>query len=127
MAKPGKTGIARIRDAFFYSMKGFKAAWRHEAAFRQEVLLAAILTPVAFWLASSMIELILLLASLFWVLMAELTNSAIEASVDRHGSEHHQLSGRAKDIGSALVFVSLSLMALVWGIIAAEHLGWLVF
>lgn len=118
MSKPGKTGIARIIDAFGYSMKGFTAVWRYEAAFRQEVGLAIILIPTAFWLAQTHIELILLIASVFWVLMAELANSSVEAVVDRTGSERHELSGRAKDIGSALVFVSLVLLAIVWGIIA---------
>lgn len=118
MPKPGKTGLPRILDAFGYSMKGFAAAWRFEAAFRQEVMLAAVLVPAAFWLAQSAVELVLLLSSVVWVLMAELTNSAVEAVVDRTGNEHHRLSGRAKDIGSALVLLSLVLLAMVWAIIA---------
>lgn len=118
MSKPGKTGVARVIDAFGYSMKGFAATWRYEAAFRQEVGLAIILIPTAFWLAQTHIELILLISSVFWVLMAELANSSVEAVVDRTGSERHELSGRAKDIGSALVFISLVLLAIVWGIIA---------
>lgn len=118
MSKPGKTGIIRVIDAFGYSMKGLAAAWRYEAAFRQEVGLAVVLIPAAFWLAQTHIELILLIASVFWVLMAELANSSVEAVVDRTGSEKHELSGRAKDIGSALVLVSLLLLALVWGIVA---------
>ncbi|MDR7089020.1 MULTISPECIES: diacylglycerol kinase [Cellvibrio] len=118
MSKPGKTGVPRIIDAFGYSMKGFAAVWKYEAAFRQEVGLAIILIPAAFWLAQTPVELILLIASVFWVLMAELANSSVEAVVDRTGSERHELSGRAKDIGSALVFVSLVLLAIVWGIIA---------
>lgn len=122
MSKPGKKGLARIVDAFGYSMKGFSAVWRFEAAFRQEVVLAAILFPSAFWLASDHIELILLLASVVWVLMAELANSSVEAVVDRTGLEQHELSGRAKDIGSALVLVSLVLLGLVWGIIAYQRL-----
>ena len=113
MSKPGKTGVPRIIDAFGYSMKGFAAVWKYEAAFRQEVGLAVVLIPTAFWLAQTHIELILLIASVFWVLMAELANSSVEAVVDRTGSERHELSGRAKDIGSALVFVSLALLALV--------------
>mgnify|MGYP003146644100 FL=1 len=123
MSKPGKTGIARVIDAFGYSMKGFAASWRYEAAFRQEVGLAVILIPTAFWLARNHIELILLISSVFWVLMAELANSSVEAVVDRTGSERHELSGRAKDIGSALVFMSLVLLAVVWGIIAFNRFG----
>lgn len=118
MGKPGKTGIARVIDAFGYSMKGFAAAWKFEAAFRQEVVLGLILIPAAFWLAQTPVELILLIASIFWVWMAELANSSVEAVVDRTGSEKHELSGRAKDIGSALVFVSLILLAFVWSVVA---------
>nr|WP_039913399.1 diacylglycerol kinase [Cellvibrio mixtus] len=121
MGKPGKTGIARVIDAFGYSMKGFAASWKYEAAFRQEVALAMILIPTAFWLAQSHIELILLISSVFWVLMAELANSSVEAVVDRTGSERHELSGRAKDIGSALVFVSLTLLVIVWSIVAINR------
>jgi diacylglycerol kinase (ATP) len=121
MSKPGKTGIGRVVDAFGYSMKGIAATWKFEAAFRQEVALALVLLPSAFWLARTHIELILLIASVFWVLMAELANSSVEAVVDRTGSEHHELSGRAKDIGSALVFVSLVLLAIVWGIVAVNR------
>ncbi len=123
MSKPGKTGVPRVIDAFGYSMKGFAAVWKYEAAFRQEVGLAIILIPAAFWLAQTPVELILLIASVFWVLMAELANSSVEAVVDRTGSERHELSGRAKDIGSALVFVSLVLLALVWGIITFNRFG----
>ncbi len=121
MGKPGKTGISRVIDAFGYSMQGFAAAWRYEAAFRQEVALGVILIPAAFWLARTPIELILLIASVFWVWMAELANSSVEAVVDRTGAEKHELSGRAKDIGSALVFVSLVLLAFVWGVIALDR------
>jgi diacylglycerol kinase (ATP) len=121
MGKPGKTGLGRVVDAFGYSMKGFAATWKFEAAFRQEVALASVLLPSAFWLARTHIELILLISSVFWVLMAELANSSVEAVVDRTGSEHHELSGRAKDIGSALVFVSLVLLASVWGIIVVNR------
>lgn len=119
--KPGKTGLARIVHAFGYSIQGLAAAWKYEAAFRQEVIMAAVLLPLAVWLASSHIELILLIASVFWVLIAELINSSVEAVVDRTGSEVHELSGRAKDIGSAVVLVSLVLLALVWGIIACNR------
>jgi len=121
MGKPGKTGFARVKDAFGYSMQGFVAAWRYEAAFRQEVVLGVLLLPTAFFLARSAIELILLIASVIWVWMAELANSSVEAVVDRTGAEKHELSGRAKDIGSALVFVSLVLLAVVWGVIAMDR------
>lgn len=80
--------------------------------------MGVLLIPVAFWLAQTHIELILLISSIFWVWMAELANSSVEAVVDRTGSERHELSGRAKDIGSALVFMSLLLLAIVWGIVA---------
>lgn len=121
MSKPGKTGLSRIIDAFGYSMRGFAAVWRFEAAFRQEVALAVVMIPAAFWLAGNHIELILLISSVVWVLMAELANSSVEAVVDRVGHETHELSGRAKDIGSALVLVSLLLMGAVWIVIAIER------
>lgn len=121
MGKPGKTGIARVIDAFGYSMKGLSASWKYEAAFRQEITMGVLLIPVAFWLAQTHIELILLISSIFWVWMAELANSSVEAVVDRTGSERHELSGRAKDIGSALVFMSLLLLAIVWGIVALNR------
>jgi diacylglycerol kinase (ATP) len=121
MSKPGKKGIARVIDAFGYSLQGFAACWKYEAAFRQEVTLGLFLVPAACWLAQDHIELILLLISILLVLMAELANSSVEAVVDRTGSEKHELSGRAKDIGSALVFTSLILLGLVWGVIAVNR------
>lgn len=121
MSKPGKTGISRVIDAFGYSMKGLAACWRYEAAFRQEVVLGLILLPIAFWLAHNHIELILLILTIFLVVMAELANSSVEAVVDRTGSERHELSGRAKDIGSALVFTSLVLLGIVWSIVAINR------
>lgn len=125
MGKPCKTGVQRVMDAFGYSVKGLAASWKHEAAFRQEVVMAVILIPAAFWLAQTHIELILLIGSVFWVLMAELANSALEAVVDRIGSERHELSGRAKDMGSALVFLSLMLLAIIWAIIIINRFGWI--
>lgn len=122
MAKPDKRGLPRLIDAFGYSMKGFTAAWRYEESFRQELILVVLLLPFAFWLASTAVELILLISSLFGVLIAELINSAIEAVVDRTGLELHELSGRAKDIGSAMVFLSILLAALIWGIIGWSRL-----
>ena len=114
MPKPGKTGIARIIDATGYSWKGFRAAFKHEAAFRQELFLLLILTPVALWLGDDGIEYALLIGSLLLVLIVELLNSAVEAVVDRIGPEHHKLAGRAKDIGSAAVFVALVNVTLIW-------------
>lgn len=123
MPKPGKTGLGRIVDAFGYSMRGFAAAWRFEAAFRQEVLLALILMPLAFWLGEGMLERLLLISSLFWVLMAEMANSAIEAAIDRTGDEIHVLAARAKDMGSALVLLSLILLGIIWGSLLWERLS----
>ncbi len=117
MAKPGKTGIARILKATQYSWQGLKAAWIHEAAFRQELVLVIIGVPLAFWLAENSSELLWLILPLFILLIAELINSAIEAVVDRVSDEHHELSGRAKDIGSAIVFISLLLLAVIWSIV----------
>ncbi|MCK5649454.1 MAG: diacylglycerol kinase [Gammaproteobacteria bacterium] len=112
--KPGKTGIARIIAAGGYSWQGLTAAWQHEAAFRQELLLSIFLLPLALWLAESGLELALLIASLSIVLIVEILNSAIEAVVDRFGPEHHELAGRAKDMGSAAVFLALVNVAVVW-------------
>lgn len=121
MSKPDKRGLPRIIDAFGYSMKGLSAAWKYEESFRQELILAVLLLPLACWLARTPVELILLVGVLFGVLIAELTNSAIEAVVDRTGLERHELSGRAKDIGSAMVFLSMVLAGMVWIIIAVSR------
>ncbi|EOV0105003.1 TPA: diacylglycerol kinase [Vibrio vulnificus] len=112
--KPGKTGIRRIVDATGYSMKGLKAAWINEAAFRQEILLTAALTITTFFLPVTTIERILMVSSLLLVVIVELINSAVEAVVDRISDDWHELSGRAKDIGSAAVFVALALALFVW-------------
>ena len=112
--KPGKTGIARIIAAGGYSWQGLRAAFKYEAAFRQELLLVLILIPMAFWLADNAMESALMISSLFIVLIAEIINSAIEAVVDRIGSEHHELAGRAKDMGSAAVFLALFNTVIVW-------------
>ena len=121
MPKPGKTGLTRIVHAFGYSMKGFKAAFKHESAFRQEVTLFIVLLPAAIWLGRSSIDYILLIGSLLLVLIVELLNSAVEAVVDRIGDEMHKLAGHAKDMGSAAVFVSLANVFLVWGLIAYDR------
>ena len=121
MGKSGVTGLRRIWNAFFYSMNGLSAAWRFESAFRQECLLAAMLLPVAMWLAATPLEFALLTGSLLIVIITELLNSAIEAVVDRIGSAPHSLSGQAKDMGSASVLLALLLVALVWGSIIWEQ------
>ena len=123
MAKPGNTGIRRILRATRFSAQGFAQAWQHEAAFRQELVLAIAMTPAAIWLGGTIVEQALLIGVLLLVLIVELFNSAIEAAIDRHGDEHHELSGRAKDMGSAAVFVSLVIVLLVWGAVAWERFG----
>ncbi|MCK5664821.1 MAG: diacylglycerol kinase [Thiotrichaceae bacterium] len=115
--KPGKTGIARIVAATGYSWLGLKAAYQHEAAFRQELFLSLFLLPLVFLVGESGLEYALLITSLFIVLIAEIINSAIEAVVDRFGSELHELSGRAKDMGSAAVFLALCNVAITWSLI----------
>lgn len=109
-----KTGLRRIINAAGYSMLGLRSAWRSEAAFRQEVLLAAVLLPLAVVLGKNGMERALLISVCLLVVVVELLNSAIEAVVDRIGTEHHPLAGAAKDLGSAAVFVSLVLVVLVW-------------
>jgi diacylglycerol kinase (ATP) len=113
----GKTGLPRVWNALFYSMAGFRAAFRHEDAFRQEVILACVLVPAAFFLADTAIARALMIGSVLLVLLVELLNSAIEATVDRISLENHQLAKRAKDIGSAAVFVSLVNVIVVWALI----------
>lgn len=123
MANPHNTGVRRIINAFFFSMAGLRAAWINEAAFRQECALVVVLTPVGLWLGTNAVERALLIASIVSVLIVELLNSAVEATVDRVGTDRHQLAGRAKDLGSAAVFVSLMLTTMIWGLIAWERFG----
>lgn len=113
----GKTGLRRILNATKYSAQGFAAAYRNEAAFRQEVLATIVLSIVALFTGASGIGKALMIGSLFIVLLVELLNSAIEAAVDRVGLDHHPLSGRAKDIGSAAVAVALVNVVIVWGFV----------
>ncbi|WP_273992870.1 diacylglycerol kinase [Vibrio parahaemolyticus] len=112
--KPGKTGIHRVMDATGYSIKGLKAAWTHEAAFRQELVLTLVLSISVFFLPVTTLERVLMISSLLLILIVELINSAVEAVVDRVSDDWHELSGRAKDIGSAAVFVALFLALFVW-------------
>jgi len=108
------TGLTRMFRAFGASMQGFAGAFREEAAFRQGLALAVVVIPLGLWLGRNGIERVLLIAPMFLVLIVELLNSAIEATVDRIGLERHTLSGLAKDIGSAAVLTSLLLLAVIW-------------
>lgn len=120
--KPGTRGIKHIFDAFGYSLKGLKAAIAHEEAFRLELLAVVIMLPLAIWLGSNAVEYAMLIGSLLLVLIVELINSAVEAVVDRVGVEHHELSGRAKDIGSAAVMLTLINVTVIWGFILCDRL-----
>lgn len=111
----GRTGVDRILRAAGYSLQGIEAAFRGESAFRQEACLAVLMLPAAFWLGRTWVEIALLSASVVLVLIVELLNSGIEAAVDRISYDVHDLSKRAKDLGSAAVFLSLLLCAGVWG------------
>jgi diacylglycerol kinase (ATP) len=104
----------RIVGGFTYSCQGLRSCFKHEEAFRVEVLTAAVLIPLALVIAETPVEQVLLIGSVVLVLVAELLNSAIEAVVDRIGEEHHELSGRAKDQGSAAVLVSMGVMLITW-------------
>ena len=110
----GKTGLRRVLNATHYSLAGLAAAAKHEDAFRQELILVVLLTPLALWLGNTGMERALMIGSLIVVLIVELLNSAIEATVDRISFENHRLAKRAKDIGSAAVMLSLANAALVW-------------
>jgi diacylglycerol kinase (ATP) len=114
MAKTGATGLTRIINAGVYSCKGFKAAYSNEAAFRQELFAAVILLPAAIYFGETLAQQILLITSLLFVLLVELLNSAIEAVVDRISDDHHELAGRAKDMGSAAVLLSIIICAAIW-------------
>lgn len=117
MATQKTTGLVRVVNAARFSWQGLKAACRNEAAFRQELVLAVLLAPLALMLGVNGIEKALLLSTLLLVLIVELLNSAVETVVDRLGVEHHELSGRAKDMGSAAVFVALANVVLVWTLV----------
>lgn len=113
----GKTGLRRVWNAFHYSLAGLRAAYRHEDAFRQEIWLAALMVPLALWLGDTGVERAMMVASVLLVLVVELLNSAIEATVDRISLESHRLAKRAKDIGSAAVMIALINVGLVWGLV----------
>lgn len=121
MTKPGYKGFTRVVKATGYSWKGFKAAWHTELAFRQECTLGIMMLPLAFVIGETMFQVAALIAVLAVVLITELLNSAVEAVVDRVGEEYHDLAGRAKDMGSAAVFVSLSLVIVVWSMMLIKN------
>ena len=116
----GKTGIKRLANAFRYSVAGTFAAFKHEDAFRQEVILSAVLIPLAIYLGQAGIEQALMIASVLLVIIVELLNSSVEATVDRISVKRHKLSKRAKDIGSAAVFFSLINAAVIWFLILVK-------
>ncbi len=113
----GKTGLRRLLNAFFYTLDGLSAAYRHEDAFRQEVWLAAIMLPLALFLPVPGLGRALMVASVLLVLIVELINSAIEAAIDRISLENHSLSKRAKDIGSAAVMIALINVIATWALV----------
>lgn len=115
-------GPARMLKAAVWSWQGLCAAWRNESSFRLEVCLLAVLAPLALWLGDNGIERALLLGSLLLVLTVELLNSAIEAVIERYGNAHHELAGRAKDMGSAAVLVMMINVLLCWGLILLPRL-----
>lgn len=117
------TGLTRILKATSYSVKGLSAAWKNEAAFRQEAVAAILAIILAFWLDVDALARILLVGSVVLVIIVEVINSAIEAVVDRIGSEFHELSGRAKDMGSAAVFLTIMLALFVWVTVLWQHAG----
>jgi diacylglycerol kinase (ATP) len=113
----GKTGLRRLWNAFFYTLDGLRAAYRHEDAFRQEAWLAAVMIPLAFFLPPPALGKALMIASVLLVLIVELINSAIEAAIDRISLERHNLSKRAKDIGSAAVMIALINVVATWALV----------
>ena len=117
MADSGNKGISRIIKATGYSWRGLRAAYRHEEAFRQEVWLCIVMIPLGFYLGDGGVEKALLVSTVMLLPLVEILNSALEAVVDRFGDEQHELSGRAKDMGSAAVAIAIALMVLVWTLV----------
>ncbi len=121
MGYSGNTGFSRLVKACQYSWQGLRAACRHEEAFRQELWLSFVLIPLGLWLGQTGVEKALLTGSVILLLLVEMLNSAIEAVVDRIGDEQHELSGRAKDMGSAAVAISIGLIVVVWALVLLDH------
>lgn len=114
---PKRKGIPRLMAAARYSLAGLRAAFASEEAFRLEVLVLVVGAPLALWLGESPVEKVLLIGSLLLLMIVELLNTAVEVLVNRIGSDYHELSGKAKDIGSAAVFVAMAMVVMVWGIL----------
>jgi diacylglycerol kinase (ATP) len=118
----GRRGLRRLVNALFYSISGFRLAFRHESAFRQEVALAVVLVPIACLVDVSPMERAAMICSVLLVLFVELLNSSVEAAIDRIGLDTHRLSKRAKDLGSAAVLVALVMLGTTWGLVAVPPL-----
>ena len=114
-------GFKRLVNAFIYSVAGFKAAWNNEEAFRQEIMAGIVTVPAGFLLGTTGTQRAILILSYLIIPLVELLNTALEAVVDRVGMEKHELSGRAKDLGSASVFLSICIAAIVWALIAWDR------
>lgn len=121
MAYSGNKGFTRLVKACRYSWQGLRAACRHEEAFRQELWLSIVLIPLGLWLGQTGVERALLTGSVILLLLVEMLNSAIEAVVDRIGDEQNELSGRAKDMGSAAVAITIGIIVVVWALILLDH------
>jgi len=120
--KPGHRGLRRIVSTTVYSIRGLRSAWHHEAAFRHECVVTLALLPVAFVLAETLVQTALLIGVCLLVLVTELLNSALETALDRISEDHHPLTERAKDMGSAAVAVSMVLAGVVWSLVTLERL-----
>jgi diacylglycerol kinase (ATP) len=121
MEREKPVGFKRVLRAFLYSFQGFRQTWREEAAFRQEVGLSAAVIPLGLWLGHSGVERALLVSPMLLILIVEMLNSAVEAVVDRTGTERHPLAGMAKDMGSAAVMLSFLLLGTVWLLVLSDH------
>ncbi len=121
MGQPGLKGLPRLIAAFGNSVAGMKVCWHQEEAFRQEIVIALLALPLGLWLGETAVERVLLVASVWQIAIFETLNSAVEAVVDRIGTEYHELSGYAKDIASASVLLASFLALLVWGLILYER------
>src|SRR5450432_223586 len=122
----GQRGLRRLFNALFYSLSGLRIAFNHESAFRQEIAVAVVLIPLACFVPVGAAERILLIGAVLLLLIVELLNSSVEAAIDRIGFDTHRLSKRAKDLGSAAVFLTLLLLAITWALIAGPALASLI-